>query len=107
LNLELSGPLHLLINECLPLHQLIVLSLQVLKPVLQSLDVCKLPLLRRSSPRLPARLVLHDGVEEVVELLELSLLLLLPLQVVLGLLELDLELFDLRVLLLDDPVLVL
>ena len=64
-----SGLLHLLIDLLFLFHQLIILLFQILEPVLQGLDVLKLPLLSgpRGSPL--TALVLHYGFEEVVEFL--------------------------------------
>ena len=68
LDLHLSGFLHLMIDKSLAFHELIVLSFEVLKPVLKSLDISELPFLSSSWRTAMARLVLYYRFEEVVEL---------------------------------------
>ena len=100
--LVLTRKLHLLVDLGLAVHELLVFGLQVFKTVLQGLNVVELLALAAL-----AALVLHDALEEVVELLQLPLFLLLPPQVVLGLLQLLPQVLDLGLLLLDDAMLVL
>ena len=72
----MSGLLHLLVDILLAFHELFILSLQVLEPVLQCLNVIEL--FRLSVAPGPRSLILHNGLQEVIELLKLPLFLLLP-----------------------------
>lgn len=98
--------LHLLVDLLLALHELLILCLKVLEPVLQRFNVFKflsvsiaLPTCTTGTSFFP--LVLHNGIEEVIKLFKLILLLLLSLEIFLGHLKFLLEFFDLFLLLLD------